>query len=97
MMCDMFQNVHVHICVCVCVCVCLCLCLCQLSNTSKCTLIAEWIKSITNCLYWCAASAPFGEGDDIRGGSGGPQQVWFGPDQFLTLLIAINLKTTYLP
>ena len=39
--------------------------LCRLSNTSKCTIIAEWIKSITNHLYWCAASAPDGNGDDM--------------------------------
>ena len=39
--------------------------LCRLSNTSECTIIAEWIKSITNHLYWCAASAPNGNGDDM--------------------------------
>ena len=39
--------------------------LCWLSNTSECTIIAEWIKSITNHLYWCAASAPDGNGDDM--------------------------------
>ena len=39
--------------------------LCRLSNTSECAIIAEWIKSITNHLYWCAASALDGEGDDM--------------------------------
>ena len=39
--------------------------LCQLSNTSECAIIAEWIKNITNHLYLCAASAPDGNGDDM--------------------------------
>ena len=71
---------YMYVCVCVCVFVyvfvCVCVVavdthtgiikkLCQLSNTSKCALIAEWIKSITNYLYWYAASAPYGEGDDM--------------------------------
>jgi len=36
-----------------------------LSNTSDCAIVGEWIKSITNHLYWCAASAPDGNGDDM--------------------------------
>ena len=37
----------------------------RLSNTSKCALIAERIKSITNHLHWCAASTLDGEGNDM--------------------------------
>ena len=36
----------------------------RLSSNKDCSIIAEWIKSITNHLYWCAASSP--EGDDIE-------------------------------
>jgi len=39
--------------------------LCRISNTTDCAIIAEWSKSITNYLYWCAASAPNGNGHDI--------------------------------
>jgi len=35
----------------------------KLSKTSNCALVGEWIKSTTNYLYWCAASAA--DGDDI--------------------------------
>ena len=28
-------------------------------------IIAEWIKSITNYLYWCAASSPEGDGNEM--------------------------------
>ena len=36
-----------------------------LAKTKQCDLIADWIKSITNHLYWCAASASDGDGEDI--------------------------------
>ena len=35
----------------------------RLAKTKECSLIGEWIKSITNHLYWCTATAP--DGDDI--------------------------------
>ena len=28
-------------------------------------MIAEWVKSIINHLYWCAASAPDGDGEQM--------------------------------
>ena len=34
-----------------------------MAKTKECSLIGEWIKSITNHLYWCTATAP--DGDDI--------------------------------
>ena len=37
----------------------------HLAKTKQCDLIGDWIKSITNHLYWCAASAPDGDGDEI--------------------------------
>ena len=37
--------------------------LARLAKTKECAIIGEWIKSITNHLYWCAATAP--DGDDI--------------------------------
>ena len=37
----------------------------RISNTSECDIVGKWIKSITNHLYWCAASAPDGDGDDM--------------------------------
>jgi len=37
--------------------------LARVAKTKDCELIGEWIKSITNHLYWCAANAP--DGDDI--------------------------------
>ena len=37
--------------------------LARLANNKECSLIAEWIKSITNHLYWCAATGT--DGDDI--------------------------------
>jgi len=36
-----------------------------LAKAKQYELIADWIKSITNQLYWCAASVPDGEGDEI--------------------------------
>ena len=69
MMCGMYQKVRSHINI-----MCVVIIdtytgikkkLCRLSNTSECAIIAEWIKSITNHLYWCAASAPDGNGDDM--------------------------------
>ena len=35
----------------------------RVSTTADCDIIAEWIKSTTNHLYWCAASAVDGDGD----------------------------------
>jgi len=37
----------------------------HLAKTKKCDLIGDWIKSIPNHLYWCAASAPDGDSDEI--------------------------------
>ena len=37
--------------------------LAHVEKTKECELIGEWIKNITNHLYWCAANAP--DGDDI--------------------------------
>ena len=37
--------------------------LAHLANNKECSLIGEWIKSITNHLYWCAATGT--DGDDI--------------------------------
>ena len=39
--------------------------LARLFTNKDCSIIGKWTKSITNHLYWCAASAPEGEGDDI--------------------------------
>ena len=36
-----------------------------LANISDCAIIGEWIKRITNHIYWCAASATDGKGDDM--------------------------------
>ena len=35
--------------------------LARLSNNSDCEIVGEWIKSISNHMYWCAAFAPGGE------------------------------------
>jgi len=35
--------------------------LARLAKTKECEIIGEWIKSITNHLYWCAATAPNGD------------------------------------
>ena len=37
----------------------------RLSSNKDCSIIAEWIKSITNHLYWFAASSPEGDGNEI--------------------------------
>lgn len=37
----------------------------KLGNYKDCNLINEWAKSITNHMYWCAASAPDGNGEEI--------------------------------
>ena len=37
----------------------------KLGNYKDCGLINEWTKSITNHMYWCAASAPDGNGEEI--------------------------------
>ena len=36
-----------------------------LSTNKDCSIVAEWIKSITNHLHWCVASAPEDNSDDI--------------------------------
>ena len=36
-----------------------------LSTDKDCLIIAKWIESITNHLYWCVASAPDDDSDDI--------------------------------
>ena len=36
-----------------------------LSTNKDHSIIHEWIKSITNYLYWCTPSAPEGDGNDI--------------------------------
>jgi len=30
-----------------------------------CSVVGEWTKSITNHMYWCAASSPDGDGDEM--------------------------------
>ena len=37
----------------------------KLSKYKDCELIADWVKSIINHLYWCAASAPDGDGEQM--------------------------------
>ena len=37
----------------------------KLSKYKDCELVGDWVKSITNHLYWCAASAPEGDGDEM--------------------------------
>jgi len=37
----------------------------NLSKYKDCDIIARWIKSIINHLYWCAASAPDGDGEQM--------------------------------
>ena len=36
--------------------------LAKLSQYKDCEIVGAWIKSITNHMYWCAASAPDGDG-----------------------------------
>ena len=36
--------------------------LAKLSKYKDCDIVGAWIKSITNHMYWCAASAPDGDG-----------------------------------
>ena len=40
--------------------------LARLSNNKDCSIIGDWIKSITNHLYWCAASAPDDSNDIVK-------------------------------
>lgn len=37
----------------------------KLSQYKDCDIVGDWIKSITNHLYWCAASAPDGDGQQM--------------------------------
>ncbi|XP_069110215.1 uncharacterized protein, partial [Argopecten irradians] len=37
--------------------------LCSLAKEKDCGEVTDWIKSLTNHLYWCAASTPPGEGN----------------------------------
>ena len=37
----------------------------KLSKYKDCELIAEWVKTIINYLYWCAASVPDGDGKQM--------------------------------
>ena len=39
--------------------------LAHLSTNEECSIIGDWIKNITNHLYWCVASATDGDGEDI--------------------------------
>ena len=39
--------------------------LAKLSQYKDCDIVGEWIKSITNHMYWCAASAPDGDGQQM--------------------------------
>ena len=39
--------------------------LASLSTNKEYSNIGDWIKSITNHLYWCVASATDGDGEDI--------------------------------
>ena len=37
----------------------------KLAQYKDCEVVGEWIKSITNHLYWCAASSPEGDGHEM--------------------------------
>ena len=37
----------------------------KLSQYKDCDIVGTWIKSITNHMYWCAASAPDGDGQQM--------------------------------
>ena len=37
----------------------------KLSKYKDCDIVGAWIKSITNHMYWCAASAPDGDGKEM--------------------------------
>ena len=37
----------------------------KLSKYKDCELVGDWVKSITNHLYWCAVSAPEGDSDEM--------------------------------
>ena len=37
----------------------------KLGNYKDCNFINKWMKSITNHMNWCAASAPDGNGDEV--------------------------------
>ena len=37
----------------------------KLSKLKDCEIVGDWIKSITNHMYWCAASAPDDDGKEM--------------------------------
>ena len=37
----------------------------KLALYKDCEVVGKWIKSISNHLYWCAASSPEGDGDEM--------------------------------
>ena len=37
----------------------------KLTKYKECDMVNDWIKSITNHLYWCAASSPEGDGNEM--------------------------------
>ena len=37
-----------------------------LSKEKDCEIVGEWVKSMVNCLYWCAVSTSNGNGDEIK-------------------------------
>ena len=44
---------------------CMCCAETVLCKYKDCEVVGEWIKSITNHMYWCAASLPQGDGDQM--------------------------------
>ena len=36
------------------------------AKLKDCKLVGQWTESLVNHLYWCAASTPSGNGDDIK-------------------------------
>ena len=41
-------------------------------NNKDCEVVGEWTKSITNHMYWCAASSPDGDGEEMEIFNGPP-------------------------